>query len=129
MRHPNFWQQDPRATCAARSGFHSVHANVSPRSLQLIADVCRLEKKKKKTGRDQGEKKILLFSFLCLLFYLQYLKKENQISNFKIQNSKFENSKKICGIYSFYSFFMSRDRATELRSRAKTILRSKPLSH
>jgi hypothetical protein len=52
------------------------------------ADVSR---PKKKNGRDQGKKKkILLFSFLCLLFYLQYSKKKKkiQISNFKIRKFK-----------------------------------------
>ena len=51
------------------------------------------------------KKKVLLFSFV---FFLFYLKKKIQISNFKIW--KFKKKKK-CGIYFFDFIFMSRDRA------------------
>ena len=66
-------------------------ANVSPRLLQLTADVSRLGKKKKKTS----EEKKIPFIFHCMLFYFYFIFHiQKKKSNFEFQNSKFENSKK-----------------------------------
>jgi hypothetical protein len=80
----------------ACSGFHSVHADVSLRSLQLTTDVSKPGKKIKikNNGRDQGEKKNH-FIFLSMPFILfAIFKKKKKKSNFEFQNSKIRKKKK-----------------------------------
>jgi hypothetical protein len=83
--------------------------------------ICNIQKKKKSNFEFQNSK-IQKFKKKKNERKLALTNKKKKNSNFKFQNSK----KKKCGIYFFYSIFMSRDRATKLRSRAKTISRSEP---
>ena len=117
----------------------NTHGFDSPDPIRILWKKKKRKKEKKgqKTGRDQWRIKNAFYFPLYVFYFICNVKKKRiRISNFKIlklkkkkKNSNFENSKKKMWDILFNFIYMGRDRATKLRSRAKTISRSEPLSH
>jgi hypothetical protein len=122
----------PRATQISGRKIHARHALASILSMLMSTLGCY---SLLLTSADLEKKKSFYFPFYAFYFICNIQKKKNQISNFKIRKFKKKkkrkrerklaltnnNKKKIqilnfkiqkkCGIYFFYSIFMSRDQA------------------